>query len=293
MNWKRGTAVHVRTVERHVAETPKVLPIGAPRELALDVVLRGQAKLQRIRTQTRAPEIRRTSNGVDSWLSYRGRIDANGVLSLGFAAQELGLRTLTVAAPEGRFAIEDLRLLRASANRFNLQLALSVRDDEHGYAVAHWADLLVIEPKSQHLDPRLLRHLTGMGKGLVLKRSNGVRFGAFLDLVTRVRNDFRGELYITDTPKREENGTYLFDSMHLRRLAEKGNARVLLDLQDPQISRKEREGLAFSAMGSEIEGVVLPLELSSSIDQNFEELALTVQKLNALRYTLNALNHLG
>lgn len=289
---KREQVTLERVAPVSSVSAPKL--VAGEQEVPLQVVLKGHAKFERARTHTRlrkAP-IKGHSDLLQSWLAVTGPIDAQNALSIGVAASELGAGVVQIAVPEGPTAMEQLRLLRACADRFEFSIVFKTKNFKQALEIAHWSD--AVEVNLKELEGAFLRRLDMMKKGLVIRRPSQISIQAFREKIRKIRGIFRGTMIIVEAARPEGPGIFAFNHGALIALMREDRFPVLVELQDPMLNSNERDALALSAVGSSASGVILRLDTSDQthLAESFDELGVLLQKLNAVRYTLNALRHL-
>jgi len=265
-------------------------------KIPLHVKLRGErfdtkTILTRKRSQTRVGRST-SSSKLGNIFSLSGAISSEEALSVGYAAVELGIRYLRIVAPQGREAVEQLRVVRTIATRFNLSLIVAVSSMEALDFCLNWSDFIEVEVSRESGKREILRKVLRSEKSLMLRRNGKLTLEEFVRVTSDLQLESAKEFVIVEsgTQYSSQIGVASFNVGMIQRLKEKTGAEVILDLT--QADRNAPLNVQLSAVASGVSGIVLRFDHTQAT-ASFDELQSVSQKLEALKYTLDAIGQIA
>ena len=266
-------------------------------KIPLHVKLRGdhfdtKTILSRKRNLTRVGGALNSKSKLGNVFALKGTINSEQALSVGYAAVELGIRYLRISAPQGKDSIEQLRIVRTIATRFDLLLIIAVSSPEDLNFCLNWSDVIELEISRDSQKGELLRRVVNSEKSLALRRSHKLTLEEFVRVTSALQLESAKEFIIFEsgTQYSSQIGVASFNVGMIQRLKEKTGAEVILDLT--QSDRNAPLSVQLSGVASGVNGIVIQFDHTQAT-ASFDELQTVVQKLEALKYTLDAISQIA
>ena len=266
-------------------------------KIPLHVKLRGEqfdtkTIISRRRSLTRVGSTPHSSSRLNNVFSLKGSVNSEQALSVGYAAVELGIKYLRIEAPRGRDAVEQLRIVKTIASRFNLLLMIGVSTSEDLDFCLNWSDVIELEISKDNLRREILRRVVGSEKTLALRRGAKLTLEDFVKVTSAIQLESAKEFIILESGAQysTQAGVASFNVGMIQRLKEKTGAEVILDLT--QSDRNAPLNVQLSGVASGVNGMVLSFDHTKATE-SFEELQKVTQKLEAVKYTLDAIAQLN
>ena len=228
------------------------------------------------------------------------------MVTVGHALQELGVKFIRAAVvrPErhgenfrGLGAV-GLKLLKATAERFQLQVVTEVHEIKEIPLVAEYADVIEVCPKSVS-NVGLLGELAFLEKTVIFQRSPMMTFDEYLGLLPYLEKGGRVKIILADSGVVSFDGRLnrMLDLSSLISLKRETSHPVFVDCCAAAFDWSYTEKLASAAIAAGVDGVMAEMHLGGSALPASkkalvqEELAGMIWRAKALKSTLNALVH--
>jgi len=242
-----------------------------------------------------------------SWVVGPAFVESSGqMLTVGQNLQDLGIKFLRagVTVPEKAgdnfrgLGVVGLKLLRATADRFQLQVVTEVLEVRDIPLVAEYADVIEVCPKNIN-NVALLAELAFLEKTIVLHRSPMMTFDEYIGMLPYLEKGGRAKIVLADNGVVSFDGRLnrMLDLSSLISLKRETGYPVLVDCCAAASDWSFAERLAIAAIAAGADGIMAELHLPGGVAEASkkslvkDELASLMWKSKALKSTLNALLH--